>query len=99
VFCDESYIVFSSKIDKDNFRKNHNKKNHVGKHCNNPQCFVRKAIVLSPYDLALLYKDNFGKNHNKKQKKNQWEKYCSNLQCFKEKNYKVKFSTISILKK
>jgi hypothetical protein len=44
------------------------KKNHVGKYCSNPQYFVRKAIVLSPYVLALLYKDNFGKNHNKKQK-------------------------------
>jgi hypothetical protein len=40
---------------------------------------VRKATVLSPYYLALLYKDNFGKNHNKKkQKKTQVEKYCSN---------------------
>jgi hypothetical protein len=27
--------------------KNKNKKiNHVGKHCSNPQCFVRKAIVV-----------------------------------------------------
>ena len=25
-------------------------------------------------------------------------KYCSNTQCFKEKNYKAKFSTSSILK-
>jgi len=27
------------------------------------------------------------------------EKHCSNPQCFKEKNYKAKFSTSSILKK
>jgi hypothetical protein len=27
------------------------------------------------------------------------EEHCSNLQCFKEKNYKAKFSTNSILKK
>jgi len=27
------------------------------------------------------------------------KKYCSNAQCFKEKNYKAKFSTNSILKK
>jgi len=27
---------------------------------------VRKATVLSQYDLTLLYKDNFEKNHNKK---------------------------------
>jgi hypothetical protein len=26
-------------------------------------------------------------------------KHCNNLQCFKEKNYKAKFSTSSILKK
>jgi len=26
VFCEESYNVFSNKIDKDNFGKNHNKK-------------------------------------------------------------------------
>jgi len=26
-------------------------------------------------------------------------KYCNNPQCFKEKNYKAKFLTISILKK
>jgi hypothetical protein len=30
---------------------------------------VRKAIVFSPHDLALLYKDNFGKNYNRKTKK------------------------------
>ena len=45
-----------NKIDKDNSRKKIIKKNHVGKHYSNPQCF-------------------------------------------KEKNYKVKFSTSSTLKK
>jgi len=40
-------------------------------------------------------KDNFEKNH----KKNYVGKYCRNLQCFKEKNYKAKFLTSSILKK
>jgi hypothetical protein len=30
------------------------KKNNVGKHCSNPQCFLRKATVLSQHDLALL---------------------------------------------
>jgi len=61
VFCEESYNVFPSKIDKNNFRKNHNKKNHVVKYRSNPQCFVRKATVLFPYDLALLYEDNVEK--------------------------------------
>jgi len=47
---------------------------------------VRKAIVFSSHDLALLYKDNFGKNHNRKtKKKNQVGKNCSNPQYFKEK--------------
>jgi len=32
------------------------KKNHVGKHFSNPQCFVRKATILFPHDLALLVK-------------------------------------------
>ena len=73
MFCDESYSVFSSKIDKDNFRKNHNKKNHVEKYYSNLQCFVRKVIILSLYDLALLYIDNFEKNQNKKTKtKTKW---------------------------
>ena len=31
------------KIDKDNFGKNH-KKNHVGKHYNNSQCFIEKQL-------------------------------------------------------
>jgi hypothetical protein len=32
-------------------------------------------------------------------KKSHIGKYCSNLKCFKEKNYRTKFSTSSILKK
>jgi len=43
--------------------------------------------------------DNFGKNHNKKNKKKHVGKHRNNPQCFKEKNYKDKFSTSSILKK
>jgi hypothetical protein len=35
----------------------------------------------------------------KKKHKNHVGKHCSNPQCFKEKNYKAKFLTISILKK
>jgi len=27
--------------------------------CSNPQCFVRKDIVLSPYDLTFLLKKNY----------------------------------------
>ena len=34
--------IKNNKIDKDNFEKNHNKKNHVGEHYTNPQCFKEK---------------------------------------------------------
>jgi hypothetical protein len=55
MFCEESYNVFLNKINKDNFEKIQKKKEiHVGKHYSNPQCFVRKATVLSPHDLALF---------------------------------------------
>jgi hypothetical protein len=49
--------IKKNKIDKDNFRKIITKKiekNFVEKHYSNPQCFVRKATLLSPHDLALL---------------------------------------------
>ena len=68
MFYEESYSVFPSKINKDNFEKNH-KKNHVGKHYRNPLCFVRKTTMLSSHDLALLYKDNFEKKIIIKNKK------------------------------
>jgi len=56
--------------------------------------------MLSSHDLALLYKDNFEKKIIiKNKKKTKWGKYYSNPQCFKEKNYKAKFLTSSILKK
>jgi hypothetical protein len=38
------------------------KKNHMGKHFSNPQCFVRKATILFPHDLALLVKKNTNLN-------------------------------------
>jgi hypothetical protein len=34
--------IKNNKIDKDNFEKNYNKKNHVGEHCSNSQCFKEK---------------------------------------------------------
>ena len=34
------------------------KKNLMGKHFSNPQCFVRKTTILFPHDLALLVKKN-----------------------------------------
>jgi hypothetical protein len=38
-------IIKKNKIDKNNFFKNKNKNKHVGKHCNNPYYFVRKAFL------------------------------------------------------
>jgi hypothetical protein len=34
--------IKNNKIDKDNFKKNHNKKNYVEEYCSNPQCFKEK---------------------------------------------------------
>jgi hypothetical protein len=53
MFYEENYSAFPNKINKDNFRKNHQKK-HLEKYCSNPQSFVRKTTTLSPYDLVLL---------------------------------------------
>jgi hypothetical protein len=36
--------IKNNKIDKDNFEKNHNKKNNAGEHCSNPQCFKEKKL-------------------------------------------------------
>ena len=51
MFCDEIYSCnfqpaqyLKNKIDKNNFLKKHNKKNHVGNDCSNPQCFKEKKI-------------------------------------------------------
>jgi len=79
------------------------KKNHVGEHYSNPQCFKEKNYE-TKFSTSSIWKnkidkDNSGKKIVKKQKKNHVEKHCSNQQCFKEKNYKAKFSTSSILKK
>jgi len=53
----------------------------------------------APYKKNKIDKDNSGKKIIKKEKKNHVGKHYSNTQCFKEKNYKAKFSTSSILKK
>ena len=57
-------------MNKENFGKNHNKKNHAGKHCSNLQCFMRKSTVVILNQLNIknnkIDKDNFEKNHNKK---------------------------------
>jgi uncharacterized protein YaiI (UPF0178 family) len=50
------------------------------------------------YEKNKIQKDNSRKKIIKKEKK-PCGKHYSNPQCFKRKNYKVKFSTSSILKK
>jgi hypothetical protein len=49
-------IIKKNKIDKNNFfkNKNKNKNKHVGKHCNNPYYFVRKAIMLSSHEFSYI---------------------------------------------
>ena len=37
--------IKNNKIDKDNFEKNHNKTNHVGKNCSNQRCFKEKKTT------------------------------------------------------
>ena len=65
----------------------------MGKHCSNPQCFVRKAtyVILNQLKIKKIKStNNFEKNHNKKKS---CREHYSNPQCFKEKNYEDKFST------
>jgi hypothetical protein len=46
--------IFLKKIITQKKTQKKEKKNLVGKHYNKPQCFMRKAIMFSPHDLALL---------------------------------------------
>jgi len=75
---------------------------------------MKKATLFFPYIVIIIRNQLnikkikstniiLGKNHKKTQKqqpqKTHVGEHCSNLQCFKEKNFKTKFSTNSILKK
>ena len=76
--------ILKNKFDKDNFEKKktcgetlQQNKNHVGKHCNNPQCFKEKnykakstkftVVILNQLNIKnnKINKDNFEKNHKK----------------------------------
>jgi len=64
--------IKNNKIDKDNFEKHHNKKNHVGKHCSNPQCFKEKnyeATHPAQYEKKNRQRQFWKKNHKKMKKK------------------------------
>jgi len=65
--------IKNNKIDKENFEKNYNKKNHVGEYCSNPQCFKEKnyEAKFSPtqYEKNKIDKDNSKKKSLKKGKK------------------------------
>jgi hypothetical protein len=56
--------IKNNKIDKDNFEKNHNKKNHVGKHCSN-QRYFKKTTRLN-FQPAWYEKNKFDKDNLKK---------------------------------
>ena len=45
-----SQTTLLKKIEKDNLKKIITKKNHAERHYNNPQCFMRKATMLSPHN-------------------------------------------------
>jgi hypothetical protein len=66
-------------IKKNQNKKNEKKINLVGKYCSNPQCFVKKAIIVILNQLSIkkikLKKIILEKNHNKK---NHVRKHCSN---------------------
>ena len=47
-------IITKKKQKQNEKKKAHVRKNNVEKYCNNSQCFVRKATVLSPHHLAFL---------------------------------------------
>jgi hypothetical protein len=69
-------------IDRDNLKKkNHNKKNHVGGHCSNLQCFKEKNTKLNSQPAQYekkIDKDNFEKKNKKIIKKKHVGKHCSN---------------------
>jgi hypothetical protein len=61
------------------------RKNHVGKHCSNPQCFLfKKKTTKLNYQPAQyekktkIDKDSSGKKKQRKKKKNYMGKHCSN---------------------
>ena len=59
--------IKNNKIDKDNFKKNHNKKKSCGEHCSNPQCFKeKKTIKLNSQPAQYLKKNKIKDNFEKK---------------------------------
>jgi len=78
--------IKNNKIDKDNFEKNDNKKNHAGEHCSNPQYFKEKnyeaKFSTSSIEKNKIDKDNSRKKNKKIIKKKHVGKHCSNLQWF-----------------
>jgi hypothetical protein len=61
------------------------RKNHVGKHCSNPQCFLFKKKTTKLNYQPTQYekktkidKDSSGKKKQRKNKKNHMGKHCSN---------------------
>jgi hypothetical protein len=91
--------IKNNKIDKDNFKKNHNKKKTCrGNTVAIYSIFFKKTTKLN-YQPAQYEKKNQQSTILEKKLKKHMGKHCNNPQCFKEKNYKAKFLTSSILKK
>jgi len=91
-----------NKIDKDKSKK----KNNVGKHCSNPQCFrEKKTTKLNSqpvqYETNKIDKDNSGKKNKKNHKKGEktmWGNTVANPQCFKKKTTKLNLEPAPYLK-
>ena len=71
-------------------------------HCSNPQCFKEQTTKLNSQPAQYEKKidqDNFRKKIIQKEKKTMWRNTVAIHIVLKKKNYKVKISTSSILKK
>ena len=65
-------------------KKNHNKKNYMGKHYNNSQCLKEKNYKAKFLTSSILKnkvdKDNFMKKTKKLEENKKKQKFCSNPQ-------------------
>jgi hypothetical protein len=75
------------------------KKNHVGKHYSNPQCFKEKNYKVKfsiSSILKKINKDNFEKNENKK--KTMWGNPVAIHNVLMKNNIKLNFNQLNIRK-
>ena len=56
--------IQNNKIDIDNFKKYYNKKNHVGEHYSNPQCFKEKKTTQLNFQSTQYVKNKIDKDNS-----------------------------------